>query len=159
MLQIEDKEYHGQVLAKAKEMGGDWLERLSERLNYLGNYSCHDGDTERTRCRLFSDFAPLSYYFIMELRVEVRDRECLSCGHKFTAKVVREKPTPNISGEATVWCERCGAKTCGEPIRQEYQEWFNGGLIFHGPHDNGGDGGAPTFSVNLMPSHGWNIHT
>lgn len=36
---------------------------------------------------------------------------------------------------------------------------YNGGLIYHGPHDNGGDGGAPTFSVSLDPHHGWSIHT
>ena len=41
----------------------------------------------------------------------------------------------------------------------EFQPWFNGGLIFHGSHDNGGDGGAPTFSVNLNPVDGWSIHT
>lgn len=37
--------------------------------------------------------------------------------------------------------------------------WFNGGLIFHGDHDNGGDGSAPTFSVNLSPASGWQVHT
>lgn len=37
--------------------------------------------------------------------------------------------------------------------------WFNGGLIFHGSHDNGGDGGAPTFAVCLEPTYGWSIHT
>lgn len=36
---------------------------------------------------------------------------------------------------------------------------MNGGLIYHGKHDNGGDGGAPTFSVNLTPQSGWSIHT
>lgn len=36
---------------------------------------------------------------------------------------------------------------------------FNGGLIFHGSHDNGGDGSAPTFSVNLSPVIGWEVHT
>jgi len=41
----------------------------------------------------------------------------------------------------------------------EYQPWFNGGLIFHGPHDRGGDGGAPTLSVNLSPTDGWSVHT
>lgn len=41
----------------------------------------------------------------------------------------------------------------------EWKYWFNGGLIFHGPHDNGGDGGAPTFSVSLTKHHGWSIHT
>lgn len=40
-----------------------------------------------------------------------------------------------------------------------WKYWFNGGLIYHGPHDNGGDGGAPTFAVNLSPHHGWSIHT
>jgi hypothetical protein len=35
----------------------------------------------------------------------------------------------------------------------------NGGIIFHGKHDNGGDGGAPTFSVCLTPCNGWSIHT
>jgi hypothetical protein len=47
-------------------------------------------------------------------------------------------------------------------LRQEdgsYRRWFNGGCIFHGPHDRGGDGGAPTFAVNLDPTHGWTIHT
>ena len=34
-----------------------------------------------------------------------------------------------------------------------------GACIFHGSHDNGGDGGAPTFSVNISPSDGWSIHT
>jgi hypothetical protein len=34
-----------------------------------------------------------------------------------------------------------------------------GGLIFHGVHDRGGDGGAPTYSVNLTPVDGWSIHT
>lgn len=34
-----------------------------------------------------------------------------------------------------------------------------GGFIYHGKHDNGGDGGAPTFSVSLTPQSGWSIHT
>jgi len=41
----------------------------------------------------------------------------------------------------------------------EWSIWFQGGLIFHGPHDNGGDGSAPTFSVNLTPMNGWSVHT
>ena len=43
--------------------------------------------------------------------------------------------------------------------RPGWRRWFNGGLIFHGPHDRGGDGGAPTFSVNLSPHVGWSVHT
>lgn len=41
----------------------------------------------------------------------------------------------------------------------EYVTWFNGGLIYHGSHDRGGDGGAPTFSANLTPQDGWSVHT
>ena len=41
----------------------------------------------------------------------------------------------------------------------EWGQWFVGGLIFHGAHDGGGDGGAPTFSVCLNPTDGWSIHT
>jgi len=36
---------------------------------------------------------------------------------------------------------------------------LNGGVIYHGAHDNGGDGSAPTYSVNLTPQDGWSIHT
>jgi len=39
------------------------------------------------------------------------------------------------------------------------QRGLSGGLIYHGQHDGGGNGGAPTFSVNLMPMSGWAIHT
>jgi hypothetical protein len=41
----------------------------------------------------------------------------------------------------------------------EYRHWFSGGLIWHGRHDNGGDGGAPTLSVCLTPQDGWSVHT
>ena len=40
-----------------------------------------------------------------------------------------------------------------------YKNWFNGGLIFHGAHDNGGDGSFPTLSVCVNPTDGWSIHT
>jgi hypothetical protein len=49
-----------------------------------------------------------------------------------------------------------------EIMYKDETEWtfqFNGGLIFHGSHDNGGDGGAPTYSVNLTPQDGWSVHT
>jgi len=45
----------------------------------------------------------------------------------------------------------------------EETPFMRGGLIFHGSHDNGGDGGAPTYSVNINPvtaEHGeWRVHT
>ncbi len=34
-----------------------------------------------------------------------------------------------------------------------------GGLIYHGPHDGFGNGGAPTFSVSLSDEAGWQLHT
>jgi hypothetical protein len=36
---------------------------------------------------------------------------------------------------------------------------FNGALIFHGPHDGYGSGGAPTFAVDLSGTLGWSVHT
>jgi hypothetical protein len=42
---------------------------------------------------------------------------------------------------------------------KEYIFAGNGGIIYHGKHDNGGDGSAPTFSVNMTPVNGWSIHT
>ena len=36
---------------------------------------------------------------------------------------------------------------------------WEGGLIYHGAHDRGGDGGAPTYSVNVNPVNGRAIHT
>ena len=44
-------------------------------------------------------------------------------------------------------------------IRAAGQMKLNGGVIFHGAHDNGGDGSAPTYSVSLEPHDGWSIHT
>ena len=41
----------------------------------------------------------------------------------------------------------------------KYLDWFNGALIFHGPHDGGGDGTAPTLAVCLQPTVGWTVHT
>jgi Domain of unknown function (DUF4120) len=36
---------------------------------------------------------------------------------------------------------------------------LNGGMIYHGSHDGGGNGSGPTFSVCLEPTQGWAIHT
>lgn len=44
-------------------------------------------------------------------------------------------------------------------ILPDGSSWLHGGLIFHGSHDGGGDGGGPTFSVNVTPMDGWTIHT
>ena len=40
-----------------------------------------------------------------------------------------------------------------------WEPWFNGGLIYHGTHDDFGSGKAPTLSVCLSPTDGWSVHT
>ncbi len=46
-----------------------------------------------------------------------------------------------------------------DPATGEYRYWFNGGCIYHGPHDGFGSGAAPTYAVAITPSAGWLIHT
>lgn len=50
----------------------------------------------------------------------------------------------------TMQCRKAG---------EDWKTWFVGGLIFHGPHDGFGSGAAPSFSVSLTPTVGWQIHT
>ncbi len=45
----------------------------------------------------------------------------------------------------------------GTPVA--WVHMMTGGLIYHGKHDGGGNGGAPTYSVSLSPADGWSIHT
>ncbi len=47
----------------------------------------------------------------------------------------------------------------GFAINRETGCVINGGLIFHGSHDGGGNGSAPTYSVSMSPVDGWSIHT
>lgn len=105
MLVVQCEDRLAKARAWAEKVG--LTDQLQGQLDYLEGYS----DRE-TRCQLYTDFAPHSFGFTMEVK---RD---------------------------------------GEWVR-----WFNGGLIYHGPHDNGGDGGAPTFSVNITPTNGWSVHT
>jgi hypothetical protein len=46
-----------------------------------------------------------------------------------------------------------------QPAGEGWRHLFTGGLIFHGPHDGFGNGGAPTYAVALAASVGWSIHT
>jgi hypothetical protein len=36
---------------------------------------------------------------------------------------------------------------------------FEGGLLFHGAHDGGGNGSAPALAVCMTPTTGWSVHT
>ena len=112
LVTTEIEKYLEEVRAFADKVGK--RENLEDKLKYLGNYACNgDRPQDYTRCILSKDYAPYSFYFVMQVK------------------------------------EKDGS----------YKFWFNGGLIFHGQHDGGGNGGAPTFSVCLTPTDGWAIHT
>jgi hypothetical protein len=44
-------------------------------------------------------------------------------------------------------------------IRPNGKRGLAGGLIYHSSHDSFGNGSTPTFSVNIIPCQGWQIHT
>jgi hypothetical protein len=49
------------------------------------------------------------------MSVIVRIWDCWNCGNKWIAKV-ELGPTPNISGEKTVYCPKCNQRgSCGSP--------------------------------------------
>ena len=37
--------------------------------------------------------------------------------------------------------------------------WFQGGLLYHGPHDGHGSGSTPTLAATVSPTMGWAVHT
>lgn len=41
----------------------------------------------------------------------------------------------------------------------EWRTWFEGGVVYHGPHDGHGSGVHPTLAVTLDATEGWSIHT
>ena len=47
----------------------------------------------------------------------------------------------------------------GEASSSVHRRYLNGGIIFHGAHDGGGSGSAPTYSVCLTPTNGWAVQT
>jgi hypothetical protein len=117
MLIIENSAHFDDVVAFAKKIDlyeGESNASLKSRLEYLKNYGGKNGDgSDRSRVRMSKDFAPYSFYFV----IEQKDRD------------------------------------------GEWRTLFNGGLLYHGPHDGHGSGAAPTFAVSLTPTTGWSIHT
>ena len=54
-----------------------------------------------------------------EWMMQVRDRECLSCKHTWTAPVVLSRHTQNLSGEAKIWCPKCNSPAVmSMPVRE-----------------------------------------
>lgn len=110
MLDIERcTEYLAEVRAFADKT--NQRAQLESKLDWLAN--AYDPNKKgNVRTRLFKDFAPYSFEFVIE-----------------------------------------------EQKAGQWTRIINGGLIYHGAHDGGGNGGAPTFAVSLVPTNGWSIHT
>jgi hypothetical protein len=110
MLEIHCPERVLEAWALAEKLGKQ--ESLQKGFDQFHRYMENRGNYEACDVHLYNDFAPYSFYFIVEVLVG-----------------------------------------------GSWERDFNGGLIYHGAHDGGGDGGPPTFSVNITPHDGWAIHT
>ena len=161
MLRTEHvEEYLCEVRAFAKKIGK--AEQLEAQLQYLANYANHT-ENHKTECVLGKDFAPYSFSFAMRRRARsysLHVHECDTCKKDLkTEESYHEK-------KCFMWDDSKKAE-CGGTLRvvgmehhtTEGGHLFSGGLIFHGPHDGGGNGGAPTFSCSLVPVDGWSVHT
>ncbi len=83
MLKIENQRHYDEVVAFAKKHnlyeGTDDNTSLKSRLDYLEQYGCR-GDKDGTRVRLFRDFAPYSFGFVIEVKNADGGWECLFHG-------------------------------------------------------------------------------
>jgi len=124
---IDETEGYLETVRKFAEETGQ-TESLQERLDYLGNYACNSG--RQTKCRLYKDFAPMSFYFVMEIKKE-EDTPALPCS---------------------------GRRRYEATDSPEFRRWFNGGLIYFDAGDTGVSG--PQYSVRIDSSKsGWSVHT
>jgi len=73
MLIVQCEEHLAKVREEARKLNVE--DKLQNRLDYLANYACPVEDPERTRCLLFTDFAPLSFAFTWERRNDEGDYE------------------------------------------------------------------------------------
>jgi hypothetical protein len=66
---IDKTEGHlDEVLKYASTRSDETVATLERSLAFLNNYAMHGDSKIQTRCILFKDFAPRSFYFIMEMR-------------------------------------------------------------------------------------------
>ena len=105
------------------------LDELTRYLFRLG-HGYHNQGKEYI-CVLTKDFAPYSFEF--------------ACY--------------DIDGVFLKYYEYKGIQEAMVIHRDGSKPWMSGGLIYHGAHDNGGDGSFPTLSVNISSIDGWSIHT
>ena len=83
MLLIENEKYFHDTIAFAKQIGfyepppsrtGNGNHYLKNRLDYLNGYGGKNTDgTDKTRVRLFKDFAPYSFGFVIESKSDSGD--------------------------------------------------------------------------------------
>ena len=115
----------------------DESDSLEHQLHYLATFAHHNnervGGHDYTHVEIIPDFAPHSFCFQLWTIPAV----------PWSANVIRKD-----SYAASIYPELVG-----------YTKMFFGGLIFHGAHDNGGDGSMSTLSVCLTPVNGWSVHT
>jgi hypothetical protein len=65
MLDIQCEEHLDKVIEFAEKRG--IVDKLADAMEYLDKYAEH-GDRGKTKCVLMSDFAPYSFYFLMQRR-------------------------------------------------------------------------------------------
>jgi len=61
-----------EIFETAAKMGERELMNLQNQILYLSGYACH-GEDWKTRCDLYTDFAPLSFSFCMFVREAPED--------------------------------------------------------------------------------------
>ena len=129
------------------------IDQLQKVLDYWDTYADLDengkkNDVPQTKCEIFKDWAPYSFRFCVYHR---KSKERYTADLKAEVEAMRDKYPDCTLAQHNMWAK--------DNI-PEWRFWFNGGIIYHGPHDNGGDGGAPTFSVNNSDvRHGWTSNT
>lgn len=100
------------------------------------------------------------YNSILDFSKKINDMsivECLDRLKQITSNI-NQKKSENLYYELYLYNDFAPYSFYFE-IKNIEDRFMNGGIIYHGKHDNGGDGGATTFSVNLTPTKGWAIHT
>ena len=144
-----------------------WPGFLAE-LEYLNGYGENDG--RKSRAHLGWDFAPLSFGVLIESyypRNTIKatcTANCTHTGEPYDGDNpgcwwTNSYPVPGIAPPHA--CPACEAplELVGPDPEDRQSFTMQGGLIFHGQHDGGGDGGMPTLSVCLTPQDGWSLHT
>jgi len=70
-------------------------------------------------------------------------------------RIARNRPGARVK----LWMDFAPHSFAFAVVLPDRSAWLNGGVIFHGAHDSGGNGGAPTYSVSITPMDGWTLHT